>query len=146
MSKHDYFQKLLSGEIVSDEEYKKIIIIKLNKHLVIRMFVSRGVCMCIHPPTHTHTHKDHHHTNTPMMMHVSWALVNGLRRASRTMRRATQQYHIFFFSQTLTLKKMNTIIQWLCGRSRGRAQTSQHTNTREHHSTEDIFYTNFIQW
>ena len=56
MSKHDYFQKLLSGEIVSDEEYKKIIIIKLNKHLVMRMFVSRGVCMCIHPPTHTHTH------------------------------------------------------------------------------------------
>ena len=33
MSKHYYFQKLLSGEIVSDEEYKKIIIIKLNKHL-----------------------------------------------------------------------------------------------------------------
>ena len=55
MSKHYYFQKLLSGEIVSDEEYKKIIIIKLNKHLVIRMFVIRGVCMCIHPPTHTHT-------------------------------------------------------------------------------------------
>lgn len=36
MSKHYYFQKLLFGEIVSDEEYKKIIIIKLNKHLVIR--------------------------------------------------------------------------------------------------------------
>ncbi len=84
MSKHYYFQKLLSGEIVSDEEYKKIIIIKLNKHLVIRMFVSRGVY--VYPPTHPHAHT---HTNTPMMMHVSWALVNGLRRASRTMRRAT---------------------------------------------------------
>jgi hypothetical protein len=44
----------------TDEEYKKIIIIKLNKHLVIRMFVSRGVCMCIHPPTHTHTHTQTH--------------------------------------------------------------------------------------